>query len=211
MTNIRPTLALGIPTINRKDLLEEALGVYAETFKHRHIYIVDNGNQEIPENPPQIKVFNVGYNLGVAASWNNIIERQANLGYTHILILNDDVILKRKAQDIEKWLEENPADFYDGYGYYSFIIPYKTYQTIGKFDERFYPAYYEDTDYEYRLKMAGAKVINTEMLYPEVLRKSQSGAKDQSLYNEVYKCRQYYDQKWGGVPTHETFKTPFNQ
>jgi GT2 family glycosyltransferase len=211
MSNIRPTLALGIPTINRKDLLEEALAVYAETFKHRHIYIIDNGNQEISENPPQIKVFNAGTNLGVAASWNAIIERQAGLGYTHILILNDDVVLHRKAQEIEAWLEHNPADFYHCGSYCSFIIPFKTYQTMGKFDENYYPAYYEDTDYNYRLKLAEANVVTTEIILPEVLRTSKSGEKDKSLYDKVFECRKHYEQKWGGAPTHETFTTPFNQ
>jgi hypothetical protein len=41
------TVALGIPTINRNDLLQEALEVYKETWYGRHVFIVDNGNQEI--------------------------------------------------------------------------------------------------------------------------------------------------------------------
>ena len=40
-------LALGIPTINRADLLNDALKVYKDNWVGRDVYIVDNGNQDI--------------------------------------------------------------------------------------------------------------------------------------------------------------------
>ena len=210
MTNIRPTLCLGIPTINRKDLLEEALETYRQTFKNRHIFIVDNGNQGFKDEGSHLVFWGNGTNIGVAAAWNLIVQRQSMLGYTHVLILNDDVILQKKAQEIEDFIQQNPADFYTGHGFYSFVIPVHTFNTIGGFDEKFYPAYYEDTDYQYRLQVAGAKTIETDILLPEVLRKSKSGEKDKTLYDKVFECRRYYETKWGGAPSQEQYKTPFN-
>lgn len=206
----RPTLCLGIPTINRKDLLEEALEVYKKTWRKRHIFIVDNGNQDIADNPPYLKAWGKGVNLGVAASWNKMIERQRLLGYSHILILNDDVILHKSPFDIEDFIEQNPADFYTGGGYYSFILPFSTYDAIGGFDEKFYPAYYEDNDYTYRLQTAGKSKLDSEYLKPETFRSSKSGEKDKTLYDFVFRCRTYYEQKWGGAPSEEKFVTPFN-
>lgn len=211
MDNTRPTLCLGIPTINRKDLLDEALEVYRETFKFRHVFVVDNGNQGFSNyGHSQMAFWCNGQNIGVAAAWNKIIERQMRIGYTHVLILNDDVILQRRAKEIEDFIYENPADLYTGHGWYSFIIPIATYQKIGPFDEKYYPAYYEDTDYEYRLKVAGCKTINTDIILPEVLRKSKSGEKDPSLYDRVYECRKYYETKWGGPVGSEKYTIPFN-
>lgn len=210
-TTTRPTLCLGIPTINRKDLLEEALAVYKKTWKNRHIFIVDNGNQDIDDNPPYLKVWGKGENIGVAASWNKIIERQKLLGYSHMMILNDDVIVTKSSFDIEDFIEQNPADFYTGLGYYSFIIPLATYDKVGPFDEKYFPAYYEDTDYTYRLQMAGMSKLDTEFLQPEVLRTSKSGEKDKNLYNRIFECRRYYEKKWGGAPNEEKYTTPFNQ
>lgn len=207
----KPTLCLGIPTINRKDLLEEALVVYKDNWRKRHIFIVDNGNQQITDNPPYFKVWTPPHNIGVAASWNKMIERAKLLGYSHVMILNDDVIMEKDPFDIEKFIEENPADFYTGHGYFSFIIPIATYEKIGKFDENYYPAYYEDTDYTYRLQVAGFNKLDTDFILPEVMRTSKSGEKDKSLYDRVFECRRYYEQKWGGAPTQETYKTPFNQ
>lgn len=209
--NTRPTLALGIPTINQKELLEEALQVYRQTFKNRHIFVIDNGNQGFQDEGSHLVFWCNGTNIGVAASWNKIIERQSRLGYSHVLILNDDVILHRKAREIEDFIFENPADLYTGFGFYSFVMPLATYRKIGGFDELYYPAYYEDTDYQYRLQVAGCKTIDTDILLPEVLRKSKSGEKDPSLYNNVFQCRKHYETKWGGPPTHEQYKTPYNQ
>lgn len=207
----KPTLCLGIPTINRKDLLEEALEVYKENWRKRHIFIVDNGNQGIADNPPYLKVWTPPHNIGVAASWNKMIERAKLLGYSHVMILNDDVVVQKDPFDIEKYIEENPADFYNGHGYFSFIIPITTYEKIGKFDENYYPAYYEDTDYTYRLQVAGMNKLDTDFILPEIMRTSKSGEKDKSLYDRVFECRRYYTNKWGGAPTQETFTTPFNQ
>ena len=207
----KPTLCIGIPTINRRDLLEEALAVYEQTFKNRHIFVVDNGEQGFANKPPYLHFWSNGTNNGVSASWNKIIERQAKLGYTHVLMLNDDVIIHKKAQELEQWIYENPADFYTGHGYFSFIIPISTYLSVGKFDENFYPAYYEDNDYTYRLQLAGKSKIDTDMLLPETLRTSKSGEKDKSLYDKVFECRRYYEQKWGGPPSEEKYTTPHNQ
>lgn len=208
---IRPTLCLGIPTINRRDLLEEALQVYRKTFKNRHIFIIDNGNQGFTDEGSHLVFWGNGINHGVAASWNKIIERQRLLGYSHVLILNDDVVLSKKAREIEDFIQENPADFYTGHGFYSFVMPISTYLSVGPFDEKYYPAYYEDTDYEYRLAVAGCKTIHTDVILPDILRKSKSGEKNPSLYDKVFECRKHYIAKWGGEPSAEKFKTPFNK
>jgi GT2 family glycosyltransferase len=127
------------------------------------------------------------------------------------MILNDDVVVQKDPFDIEKFIDENPADFYTGMGYYSFIIPIATYDKIGGFDELYYPAYYEDTDYTYRLQVAGMRKLDTEFLLPEILRTSKSGEKDRSLYDKVFECRRHYENKWGGAPTQEKYTKPFNQ
>ena len=40
-------IIIGIPTLNRADLLNEALEKYFEDFKDTEIFIVDNGKQNI--------------------------------------------------------------------------------------------------------------------------------------------------------------------
>jgi GT2 family glycosyltransferase len=211
MNDLKPTICLGIPTLNRKDLLDEALEVYQHTFRNRSVFIVDNGKQGF-ENKPPVICYTPPQNIGVAASWNAIIERQAMLGYSHIMIVNDDVIFKKTANEIEDWLHENPAAFYTANGNYAcFIIPFATYQKVGKFDTNFFPAYYEDNDYTYRLHLAGCRKLDTDFLLPDLWRFSQTGEKDKSIFDKVLDNRRYYEQKWGGAPVHEKYTKPFNQ
>ena len=43
------TFAIGIPTVNRFDLLQPSLESYLQDFPNIRIYIVDNGKQGIAE------------------------------------------------------------------------------------------------------------------------------------------------------------------
>lgn len=208
-------ICIGIPTINRADLLKEALQTYAiNGWLHRDIWIVDNGNQDIiwqhglNEWSHAFHVIIQRRNIGVAASWNMICQMAFKNGYTHVLILNDDVIINRTPEELEKWLDAVKMDFYTGRGYYSFIMPESTFKKVGEFDENYYPAYYEDTDYSYRLRINSMRVLDTDLLKPDVLRTSKSGEKDPTLYNNIAQNRDYYTRKWGGEPSKETSKKP---
>ena len=62
--------AIGIPTINRNDLLQEALNKYAETYPDTDIFIIDNGNQRVCSPHPKTEIYVATANYGVAKSWN---------------------------------------------------------------------------------------------------------------------------------------------
>jgi GT2 family glycosyltransferase len=208
---IMVTLGIGIPTINRADLLDEALQVYKNTFYGRHQIIIDNGNQDVKKYSFDQRVTTTPKNLGVSGSWNLIIELLRNKGYTHVAVLNDDVIWKREADEIEEFIQKNPADFYQGTGTWCcFVLPIKTFQTIGKFDEIFINGFFEDNSYAYRMKLAGMKTLVDPFFNPEVFRNSSTIAKNPKL-NEFFEVnRKTYVEMWGGMPNQETFKTPFN-
>jgi GT2 family glycosyltransferase len=84
-----------IPTINRKDLLEDALKEYALYYPNTKKLILDNGNQNIEAQDFRTILYKSPENLGVAGSWNFLIKRAIDQGETNFLILNDDVILKK--------------------------------------------------------------------------------------------------------------------
>lgn len=42
-----------------------------------------------------------------------------------------------------------------------FLLSKEAWETVGEFDERYVPCYFEDNDYHYRLKQAGVKAIVT--------------------------------------------------
>jgi GT2 family glycosyltransferase len=202
-----------IPTINRKDLLTEALNCYKDLISDVNIYILDNGNQNIHIPSENIKCHVLTENLGVAGSWNYLINLAISEGYENFLILNDDVILKKPSGIISQIIErygENilhiPKQFYH---MSAFILSKKIFMHVGEFDENFKKCFFEDNDYKYRVTLAGFQIRYEDELGSEVFRNSQT-IELNPLLGGYIENKEYYIKKWGGIPTEEQYKTPFN-
>jgi glycosyltransferase involved in cell wall biosynthesis len=94
-------IIIGIPTLNRADLLNEALQKYFEDFKDTEIFIVDNGKQNIITREEKFAIYRPEENLGVAKSWNTIMDYADKLEATHVLMLNDDIYLGKTEHEIK--------------------------------------------------------------------------------------------------------------
>lgn len=206
-------LIIGIPTINRADLLNEALIKYFEDFIETEIVIVDNGKQDIVIREKKFFIYRPHQNLGVSGSWNIIMDYADKVKATHVLMLNDDIYLGKNETEILYMIKHAPdCNFFNSLMNWSaWILSVKAYKTIGAFDENFFPAYFEDNDYCYRMRLCGIDRINTSYLNPLIYRNSQTILKDSSLNQNFNNNRQYYASKWGGIPSEETFTTPFNK
>ena len=200
--------AIGIPTLNRLDLLYPAMLYYEIDFPNTKKFIVDNGKQDLGWNLDKVNalIFENEENIGVAASWNKLCKAIFE-EHEYAIILNDDIYLGKQEWQIDSffnWLEisNSDADFFIGpKDWCAFIIPKKTYEEVGDFDERFFPAYYEDNDYATRMKLMGKKVEMIPFLDPAVFRSSETLKKDAGIKSDV--TRQKYIEKWGGVPGQE--------
>jgi hypothetical protein len=214
---------IGIPTINRVDLLFPALLYYTQQdFANTEIFIIDNGNQNWNDKSVVTSNSNIhleirGSNLGVAASWNRLCELAWDKGYTHILMMNDDVCLGYDEAEINNLIHNFPYTFWHSKtGYTCFMLPKSVWDKVGRFDEEFIGAYAEDLDYSYRNKLNNVEEHETFMLTPKLFRSSMSVSKDKSLNKNYERNIKYYCDKWGcpdvlnpfGL---ETFTTPFNK
>lgn len=206
------SICLVIPTINRKDLLVDALHWYSNNLPNTSIYVLDNGNQDIPLYP-RVIITMTETNLGVAGSWNYLLTRAFSIGYSHVLVLNDDVILQRSEGEISAMIERSdnltfhkPRPFYN---WSAFIISKEIYNKVGNFDENFKRAFFEDNDYEYRMKLQGINIKYQDDLNPQVYRNSQTIEKNPLLGGYI-ENKELYIKKWGGLPSEETYKIPYN-
>lgn len=202
-----------IPTINRKDLLMEALQWYTQNMPNTQILIVDNGHQDIPELTKNVKVFTLEKNLGVAGSWNFLLWTAFNMGYAHVLVLNDDIILQRSEGEINALIhKDGNLTFHRPkaiYNWSAFIISQEIFSKVGMFDISFKRAFFEDNDYEYRMKLLGIHIKYEDDLGAQVYRNSQTIEKEPSLSGYL-ENRELYIKKWGGIPNEEKFKNPYN-
>jgi GT2 family glycosyltransferase len=213
MNNI---FAIGIPTINRFDLLKPSLLILSLEYPDTRIYVVDNGNQGIKEDPDfkfkdNIIVFEPKKNLGVAASWNYLC-KEIYKEHKHALLLNDDIIIGMNEGFLKNMVNQlNDEDmYYTATDYSVILLSNKVFNEVGGFDELFYPAYYEDNDFEYRAELLGIKRVELPSLKPVLYRNTSSIIKMEYMSESVWINKQYYINKWGGTPSEEKFKKPFN-
>jgi GT2 family glycosyltransferase len=205
-------LVLAIPTLNRADLLNEALEKYFEDFPETHIVICDNGKQDIITREENFVIYRPEENLNVSGSWNMLMDYADKTEATHVLMLNDDVYLGRAYHEVAIIINQNlQMPFINSLmNWSSFILTVDAWKTIGGFDQINFPNYFNDNDYCYRMRLMGLDRLNSSFLNPEIYRNSMTIAKDPSLNNRFMDYRNKYVQKWGGLPNEEIFLKPFN-
>jgi hypothetical protein len=164
---------LGVPLLNRFDLLERLLGSLDHPVDT--LAIVDNSIP--PEGHPgggspltgqlealrqlghplirQIRIARPFCNLGVAASWNLILTSfpQAPLA----LLANNDVVLApgvlaAALQHLDPGRPQLLPLLPEPNGFSAFLLTALCWDRIGLFDASFHPAYCEDLDYRDRLR-----------------------------------------------------------
>ena len=192
----------------------EALDYYTNVFTNISIYILDNGKQDIPNTYRNTYIYTKEDNLGVSGSWNFLIEKAISNGYNYFLILNDDIILKKDEESIYNIILKYGSDKFirseQFYNWSAFILSKNIYHRIGRFDTSFERCYFEDNDYEYRMKLENIPIVYDKELNAEVYRNSMTIQKEPHL-NNFNNNLKYYESKWGGVPSEEKYTIPFNR
>ena len=144
-----------IPVLNRHDLLTESLNNI--DYPVKELLIINNGlvdNYEYSGNDfiQKVRVLNLPSNLGVAASWNLGIKLYPHSPFW--TFSSADTIIP------DGWIDKiigmsGPEYFVYGWGHNFFTIGEDIVRSVGLFDEYYYPAYYEDNDYDDRIVIAG--------------------------------------------------------
>jgi len=214
-------MKLGVVSVNfrRPDMLIGAINSL-ETVRPHKFFIVDRARLG-PEVP------------SLAAAWNRGIEAALAWGAAWVLVTSDDVIfhpctvdhlIERAEQrgygflspyNVKTRLGLGPADFQalpapeDGLDeqaadYSCFLLSPDLYREIGPFDEAFVPAYFEDSDYNLRLGLAGRPGMLTS--YAPFFH--YGGASGGIPAEVARRNRDYFVAKWKEVvPWVEAFAT----
>lgn len=175
-----------------------------------------------------IVVNNWDVNGGVARAWNAGLARAYSAGAEHALVCNDDVVLypgtidklKHAMGTLDLVTAHNMRDdatlqqgFTDHPDYSCFMVkPLDFIDKFGTFDENLFPAYFEDNDMAYRIKILGGAqkcLLEARMFHAGSVTQNMDGM--QVVNGPTFEGnRAYYIRKWGGNPGSETFDTPFN-
>lgn len=162
-------------------------------------------------------VDNTRRNRGVAASWNLGVHHVRGEKLDWLIIMSAacrfgdaggaDFIEHLEATDGAEIAVE--AD--NGVGWHLIAFPRFVLEKVGFFDENFHPAYYEDNDYAYRMRLEFGQSAPWPKVGVDVrLEGLQHGRDLANVQVDFATLRSYYVRKWGGMPSHEHFTKPFN-
>ena len=224
-----PHLTLIIPTLSRYDRLEVFLdSVASSTVKPDKIIVIDNGrkllNKPFMFRHDNVNIYVPHSNLGVAGSCNQAL-RMTEDWWFHC---NDDVELESTL--IEKMkasistactspsLVDEPLMYLPDYGVGSaftcFMMHKSITDVIGWWDESFFPIYFEDNDFGYRMNLANVrrKVVEGCKYHHHTSSTFHGLQPDEQTnhHQNFIKLQEYYEKKWGGPPEHERFSRPFD-
>lgn len=146
-----------------------------------------------------------GRNIGVAASWNLGIKWAKERKASHLVLLSESITFKNMSF-LERVSEMDGRPLLSMYDWHLVAIPVNYFDLVGPFDEGFYPAYFEDTDWQHRADKMG--------LWPdwEVDLATASTVRNHGYAQSITAgvvtvdfgyLLDYYVAKWGGRPGEE--------
>jgi len=151
-----------IPVLNRYDLLTRLLR--SIDYPIRDLVIIDNGYgyRDLYGKPmllgaKRVTVLPMPGNLGVAASWNLGIKLLPH-DDRWFFASNDMAYAPGSLKILSEARSDELTIAEDFPHWHTFALGEDVVRRVGLFDEGYYPAYYEDTDYLWRLGEAGAKL-----------------------------------------------------
>jgi len=158
-------------------------------------------------------------NIGVAASWNMF---HNELQFDHVIIANDDIEVD--TYTIERMVaaaETNPnqilfsGDGSSGNAFSLFLLTKRGYNLIGAFDEQFYPAYFEDNDYNRRMFLKGYHiqfVLGATYKHEGSSTLKRYTVEERDNHHSSFRANHTrYLHKWGGEPHEEVYESAYNR
>lgn len=147
---------LGVAVLNRPDLLNRLLGSIDVLVED--LVIIDNaGGLDIAGCDAAENIWHLPLpsNLGVAGSWNLVI-RSTPFAPWWLIVNSDAYFNPGQLAEIAGEARTDALCLTEAVPPWAcFTVGEEVVSTVGLFDERFYPAYCEDVDYERRVTAAG--------------------------------------------------------
>ena len=199
---------LGFATLKRFDLAQRLLD--SIDYPVEHLVIVDNSgtNTWQPAQPEKVKnlwMIRVPFGLGLVGAWNLIVKSTPHAPYW--LLVNDDAWFGEGALDIIDQ-DANPDGLcfpHINTDWSCIVLGQKVVEEVGLYDERLYPLYFDDNDYERRIRKAGLPVRridaivhhdNSSSLKGNELKNNKTYGRNQALFESKVLNDDYSEGNW---------------
>lgn len=167
-------------------------------------------------------------NIGCSGAMNIGVNKLGE-GLDFVIILSPSALFTNSVEDFVRVIE-NTERIEKNYFYWSiakenlaqpgtrtdmhaFAITKRCFDEVGNYDENYYPVYYDDADYGYRMGRIGA--TKTPVDIDRISQDLGGGVgKDKKIFDlywaNVNHLHDYYVRKWGGEIGNEKFTHPYN-
>ena len=190
----------------------ETIGSIAQKIVETSLVVVDNSHDGLEPLLASrcFRYLRTGVNLGCSASWN--VGRSWALRSAVPLVIVSEAVVFRDGGRVAHEMAAMTSKLCGVRAFQAWhlvTLHHETLKLVGRFDEGFWPIYFEDTDYERRMMLEGVtmSVLDVSESYTDKghARSWREG------WVEVDYSRQeaYYRAKWGGGSGEETFSFPF--
>lgn len=201
---------VGIPTYNRFDLLARSVAAWRTAAEPpASIVVVDNSAGRCPRLEG-VEIVTPRRNLGVAASWNLLLKLTDPLP---CVLANDDLAVTPDTPTLFLDRLDRPCCTLRGHGFSCFLPRRDVLADVGPFDEQFWPAYFEDSDWQWRFRVRGYEFTDLPGAADNFgggRTKAAMTANELAWFDHSWRLsRDYYVAKWGGCPPNEYHPVPF--
>jgi GT2 family glycosyltransferase len=152
---------LGFATLKRFDLAQRLLDSIDYPVEHLVIVDYSGTNTWQPSQPDNVKnlwMIRVPFGLGLVGAWNLIVKSTPYAPYW--VLVNDDAWFSQGALDIiAQDADPDGLSFpHINPDWSCIVLGQKVVEQVGLYDERLYPLYFDDNDYERRIRNANLPV-----------------------------------------------------
>ncbi len=159
-------------------------------------------------------VDNTVTNIGVPASWNAGIDHLEADGVDWLVIVSAACRFSPLGgMDLIDQLEPAGVPIVEAryVGWHLIAFHADVFAAVGRFDENFFPAYWEDCDFGRRVALTFEQSeVWTKVEVEVTLASFAHGIEKAGVYINPDNLAGYYETKWGGMPGAEKHATPFD-
>jgi len=177
---------------------------------YENILLIDNsGSKECKEfERLGIEISYQDENIGVPRSWN-IGLRQ---GHDWTFVVSSSMYFPNGFDPIlQKLKDYSGLMFRTSHAWHCNAINKKLVDSIGYFDENFYPGYFEDCDWDHRCGIYGIDEYGNIPI--DAICQADGGATTDGCQVNINAVHDYFKDKWGGERTRDgwgEYRNPFN-
>lgn len=181
-------------------------------FPDTELYLVDNGNQLIPDSMKEHVIHQTQTNIGCSGGWNLVCDIAfKHYGFEKVIIGQEDARVSEEV--FEALLDEcNPTTicgtYNNSFEFSTYAIHRDTFEKIGRFDENFLFAGCEDNDYKHRASLVGVdiKTLGVSHMYNISIANNSNVVPARSCkHNANYVMNKWnnyqYTIPWNGIDT----------